>query len=259
MNLHKIMRESISIVGIIAFALVIRTFIFEPYYIPSGSMERTLLIGDYLFCTKYDYGYGKYSFLLPVDIQGRIFAKDPIRGDIIVFRNPNPSSPYKQLIKRLIGMPGDRLRITNTTIYINDIPVKKKFICTKEMNNKKYDIYAESLPNGLTYHVQYLTGTKQIHGGIDPDNTPSIIIPQDHYFFMGDNRDESSDSRFELGLVHNDYLIAKAKFIMYSFGQPMFLDHFDLGQQLTQFYRWFSSADLHRFFKGLYTYDQQQR
>ena len=194
-------------------ALVIRTFMFQPFNIPSGSMENTLLIGDYLFVEKYAYGYSRYSFpfgMMP--FSGRIFRSEPHRGDVIVFKLP--SDPSVDYIKRVIGLPGDRIQMISDRLYING----------KIVPQKRIDDYIENI-DGFQHHVpryrEFLPNGKE-HDVLDrdpdgpADNTDVYIVPPDHYFMMGDNRDNSDDSRAGVGYVPAQNLVGKAEFIFFS-------------------------------------------
>jgi signal peptidase I len=172
-------------------AVVVRTFAFEPFSIPSGSMIPTLLIGDYLFVSKTAYGYSRYSFpwgMMP--FSGRIWSDDPARGDVIVFRPPG--EPQSDFIKRLIGLPGDRIQVLGGLLHINGVPVQRQRI--EDFINLDNGIsspqYLETLPGGVSHLIIEQDGDDGIY-----DNTPVYVVPAGHYFMMGDNRDSSSDSR----------------------------------------------------------------
>jgi signal peptidase I len=211
-----------TIVYALLIALVIRTFFFQPFYIPSGSMENTLLVGDYLFVEKFAYGYSRASFPFrawPVGgfFHGRLFDTVPERGDIIVFKMPNPESPeYMQdFIKRVIGLPGDRIQMLNGVLYINDKPVPK-VRAGDYIGKDQFDIlrpiprYRETLPNGKSYFVLDAVQNS------NEDNTQVFVVPPGHYFMMGDNRDNSDDSRLSVGFVPAEDLVGKAEFRFFS-------------------------------------------
>lgn len=198
----------------LGFAVILRSFLFEPFHIPSSSMYPNLLIGDYIFVNKYSYGYSRYSFPLGFNLfEGRIFKKTPKRGDIVVFRLP--SQPSINYVKRLIGLPGDKIQMRDETLFINDQEVVRKFegdVFELENNQKiNFQKYNEILPNNkkiITYNRQL---TPQ-------DNTGIYEIPAGHYFFMGDNRDDSQDSRFLnfVGYVPEENLVGRASIIFFS-------------------------------------------
>jgi len=202
-------------------AIVIRTLLFQPFNIPSGSMKATLLIGDYLFVSKYSYGYSHYSLpLSPPLFSGRIlvFSK-PARGDVVVFRLPRDDST--DYIKRVIGLPGDRIQMKDGLLYINGAPVKREraaeFIDDENGTPERVRRWRETLPNGVTYETLDL----QDNGFLD--NTQEYLVPPDHYFMMGDNRDNSTDSRVPperqgVGYVPFENLVGKAQIIFFSIG-----------------------------------------
>ena len=198
-------------------ALVIRTLLFQPFNIPSGSMKATLLIGDYLFVSKYSYGYSHYSLpLSPSLFSGRIFGSAPERGDVVVFRLPKDDST--DYIKRVIGLPGDRIKVLDGLLYINGTPVKRErvedFIDDENGGSERVRRWRETLPNGVTYQTLDL----QDNGFLD--NTQEYLVPPGHYFMMGDNRDNSTDSRVlaAVGYVPFENLVGKAQIIFFSIG-----------------------------------------
>ncbi len=207
--------ETVSvIVQALVLALVIRTFLFQPFSIPSGSMRPTLLEGDYLFVTKWAYGYSRYSLPFGPDLfSGRIWGAEPKRGDVAVFKfPPNPSIDY---IKRVIGLPGDRIQMKGGQLFINGVGVPREKV--GQIDNpditevdRPVDVYRETLPNGVSYDTLDLTPN-----GIG-DNTREFVVPEGHYFMMGDNRDNSSDSRFSVGFVPYENLVGRANIIFFS-------------------------------------------
>lgn len=243
--------KSLFYIGLIA--LLIRTFIMEPFYIPTPSMERTLLIGDYVFATKYSYGYSKHSFLFftPEFIEGRFLDSKPSRGDIVILRSKHDSGE-RRYIKRLVGIPGDKIQMISGALYINDQPVGKEFLESfKGNDNFTYKKYKETLPNGYSHNTYYL-------GDNEPairkllDSTKAFHVPEDHYFFMGDNRNNSADSRVEMGFVPFENLIAKAQFILFSTEQELWSNKFTFTEQIAQFYHWIKSIRLNRMFRSVY-------
>ena len=197
-------------------ALVIRTLLFAPFNIPSGSMKATLLIGDYLFVSQYSYGYSRYSLpFSPPLFSGRLFASAPERGDVAVFRLPTDDSV--DYIKRVIGLPGDRIKMVDGLLHINDVPVKRERVgdfIDDEEGNARVRRWRETLPNGVSYETLDL----QDDGFLD--NTEDYLVPPGHYFMMGDNRDNSLDSRVPsaVGYVPFENLIGKAQIIFFSIG-----------------------------------------
>ena len=204
--------KTILIAG--ALALGFRSLLFEPFNIPSGSMIPTLLVGDYLFVSKYSYGYSRYSFPFGVaPIDGRIFESQPERGDVAVFRQPKNESVA--FIKRIVGLPGDRLQVTDGVLRINDVPVNrsKKGIAPAPdgYNVIKFVVYEETLPNGRSYVTQERSDNDML------DNTSVYEVPPGHYFMMGDNRDNSRDSRAaSVGMVPAENLIGRAERLFFS-------------------------------------------
>lgn len=204
----------------LALAILVRVFLYQPFNIPSGSMENTLLVGDYLFVSKYKYGYSQYSFSWPfnfVSFSGRVWEGTPERGDIAVFRKP--TNVEEDFIKRVIGLPGDRVQMKDGVLYINGAAVPKKRVADFEEtdsfgNPRRVTRFEETLPNGFKYHV--LDRTPDGSG----DDTKEFVVPEGHYFMMGDNRDNSSDSRFqgasEVGFVPLQNLIGRAEIIFFA-------------------------------------------
>ncbi len=218
-----------TLVYAVAIAIVIRTFLYEPFNIPSGSMVPTLLVGDYLFVSKFSYGYSRYSlpFGVPL-IPGRIFFHQPQRGDVIVFKYPrDPSVDY---IKRLIGLPGDKIQVIEGTLYINGVPVKRtrtdSFVDPETGALRQQ--FVETLPDGVQHPIllaprDYATPPTRCDNpnetSSDLENTCPFIVPPDHYFMMGDNRDNSADSRDSqsgVGYVPAANLVGRAEFVFFS-------------------------------------------
>ena len=217
------------IVHALIIALVIRTFLFQPFNIPSGSMKATLLVGDYLFVSKYSYGYSHYSFpFSPPLFSGRIFGSEPDRGDIVVFRLPKDDSV--DYIKRVIGLPGDRIQMIQGLLHINGQPVKREriedFIETEETERAtRVKRWKETLPNGVSYTTLDLIDTGFY------DNTQEYVVPAGQYFMMGDNRDNSTDSRVlsQVGYVPFQNLVGRAQLIFFSLAE---------GERVWQIWLW---------------------
>ena len=226
----------------LVIAIIIRSLIIQPFYIPSSSMEPNLLVGDRLFVTKYSYGYSKHSFpFSPPFFKGRILSKNPERGDVVVFKTP--ADNRTDYIKRLIGMPGDQIQFIDSNLYINNNEVLKsriskntKIFCGKQTIN--VFSFEEILPNGKKHKSVYLKNFTY-------QNSDTFIVPKDHFFFLGDNRDCSKDSRFlsSVGYVHKDNLVGKAQFIFFSSDRSI--------GSIFSFWKWNKSIRFNRFFKEI--------
>jgi len=221
----------------------VRTVAFEPFNIPSGSMIPTLLIGDYLFVSKYAYGYSRHSMPFSIGPNGgRVFEKMPERGDVVVFKKP-PENKI-DYIKRVVGLPGDRIQVTGGILHINGVPVKRERIedfveMTREGNIMRAPQYVETLPNGRQHRIIEYAGDNGI-----ADNTPEYVVPAGHYFMMGDNRDNSADSRFldEVGYVPAANLVGRAEVLFFSA---------DGSAALWEFWRWPWAIRFSRLFSGV--------
>jgi len=235
---------SVFIQALIVAGLV-RTFLFQPFYIPSGSMRPTLLVGDYLFAAKYAYGYSRYSLPFSPDLfSGRIWAGEPQRGDVAIFRNTNPNNP-DDFIKRVIGLPGDRVQMIDGALYINNEPVTRQRLgITRDKDmvgnagNLPVTVYRETLDNGVSYDTFDI-----VQNGLG-DNTQEFVVRPGHYFMMGDNRDNSDDSRFSVGNVPAENLIGRANLIFFSIGND---------SSAWQLWRWPFDARLNRIFSQVQT------
>ena len=239
----KILLENIkTLFYALIIAIIIRSLLIQPFYIPSSSMEPNLLIGDRLFVTKYSYGYSKHSFpFSPPLFTGRLFESEPERGDVIVFKTP--ADNRTDYIKRLIGLPGDKIQFIDSNLFINNSEVFKSRISKNDKiysGKKNIEVFTfeESLPNGKKYNTVYLKDYSF-------QNSDKFIVPQDHYFFLGDNRDCSKDSRFltSVGYVHKDNLIGKAQFIFFSTDKSI--------GSFFAFWKWNKSIRFERFFKKI--------
>jgi len=220
-----------TMAGALIIALVIRTLLFQAFTIPSGSMEATLLVGDYLFVSTYAYGYTHYALpLSPPLFSGRIFGSQPKRGDVVVFRLPwDDSVDY---IKRVIGLPGDRIEMIDGRLHINGTAVKRERVEDYVDTDDGYPIrvrrWRETLPNGVRYETLDRVENSEY------DNTAPYIVPAGHFFMMGDNRDNSNDSRVPparggVGYVPFENILGRAEIIFFSIGD---------GASAWQLWRW---------------------
>ena len=220
-------------------ALLIRSIIIQPFYIPSSSMEPNLIVGDRLFVSKYSYGYSRHSFpFSPPIFNGRILSRIPKRGDVIVFKTP--SDNRTDYIKRLIGLPGDKIIFIDGDLHINNNQILKTRISSTDSvhcgnNSISVNVFEEKLPNGKKFHTVYLKDYTY-------QNSDVFIVPEDHYFFLGDNRDCSKDSRFltSVGYVHKDNLVGKAQFIFFSSDKKI--------GSIFAFWKWHKSIRFNRTF-----------
>jgi len=223
-------------------AIAIRSIIIQPFYIPSSSMEPSLLVGDRLFVTKYSFGYSKHSFpFSPPFFKGRLFFNKPSRGDVVVFKTP--SDNRTDYIKRLIGLPGDLIQFINGDLYINNNQILKTKISSTNViycGNKVIPVntFIEKLPDGINHFSVY----RKYYSF---QNSDKFIVPNEHYFFLGDNRDCSKDSRYltSVGYVHEDNLVGKAQFIFFS-------SDFRISS-IFKFWRWNETLRIDRFFKKI--------
>ena len=233
--------EMLKTVGAaLLIALVLRIFLFQPFTIPSASMEPNLLEGDYIIVSKYSYGFSRHSIpFSPPVFSGRVFERAPQRGDIIVFKLPRDNRT--DYIKRLIGMPGDRVQVRDGIVYINDKPLARNSEGQVDLDmgggvSQPATRYKETNPEGRQY-VTYGFGTNN-----QVDNTGVYVVPQGQYFMMGDNRDNSLDSRYPeevgVGFVPAENLVGRAQIILLSWNR---------GVSIFKPWTWFTEARLSRF------------
>ena len=226
----------------LVIALVIRSLLIQPFYIPSSSMEPTLLVGDRLFVSKYTYGYSRHSFpFSPPILNKRIMFSEPERGDVVVFKTPVDNRT--DYIKRLIGVPGDQIQFINSNLYINNNEVLKSLLSKSDSifcGNRNIDVYTfeEKTSDDKTHKTVYLKN-------FPFQNSDIFTVPDDHYFFLGDNRDCSKDSRFltSVGYVHKDNLVGKAQFIFFSSDKKI--------GNFFAFWKWHKSIRFNRFLKKI--------
>ncbi len=231
-----------TVVYAVLIALAIRTVAFEPFNIPSGSMKPTLLVGDYLFVSKYSYGYSRHSLPLSLPlIPGRILMSEPERGDIAVFKLPTDDKT--DYIKRIVGLPGDRIQVRGGRLHINGEQVaRRRVVDFIEIDGHgrlhRTAQFDEILPNGRTYRILEHTDRGQL------DNTPVYVVPRGHYFAMGDNRDNSLDSRVlsGVGFVPAENLVGRAEILFFSI---------DGSASVWEFWRWPSTIRFKRFFDAV--------
>ena len=231
-----------TLIYALIIAIIIRSLIIQPFYIPSSSMEPNLLVGDRLFVTKYSYGYSKHSFpFSPPILDKRLFFSNPKRGDVVVFKTP--ADNRTDYIKRLIGLPGDQIQFIDTNLYLNNSEIIKSKISSDDKifcGSKSINVFTfeEILPNGKKFETVYLKKDTLT-------NSDTFVVPEDHYFFLGDNRDCSKDSRFlsSVGYVHKNNLVGKAQFIFFSSDKSI--------GNIFEFWKWNKSIRSDRFFKKI--------
>ncbi|RYE06179.1 MAG: signal peptidase I [Rickettsiaceae bacterium] len=250
---YKSLNEWLSFLYVIIFAFAIRIFVMEIFFVPTGSMKLTILENDYIFSTKYSYGYSKHSipYSLPI-FTGRLFSSKPERGDVIIFRPPHKM--HERFIKRLIGLPGDKIQLIEDIIYINDTPIiREKVGVIEDEQGIFHKKYKEILPNGLNYYSYKILHTNPIHDRLS--NTQIFHVPEDQYFFLGDNRDNSDDSRMSLGFVPFENFISKAQCVAFSTKELLHLENGSIVQYVTRLWTWLSSVRINRIFKSMYGTD----
>lgn len=232
-----------TVVYAVLIAVVVRTFAYEPFNIPSGSMIPTLLVGDYLFVSKLSYGYSRHSLPFSLSLfNGRIFASEPERGDVAVFKLPTDNTT--DYIKRIIGLPGDRVQVKGGILHINGTAVKRRrvgeYILTDPYGTTRtYARYIETLPDGRSHFIIENSDNDRL------DDTPVYVVPKGHYFAMGDNRDSSLDSRVlnQVGYVPSENLVGRAEFLFFST---------DGSASLWEVWKWPSAIRFSRFFNGVH-------
>ncbi len=223
-------------------AIFIRSIIIQPFYIPSSSMESTLLVGDRLFVSKFSYGFSKHSFpFSPSIFDGRIMYKLPKRGDVVVFKTP--ADNRTDYIKRLIGLPGDTIQFINGDLYLNGNQILKTLKSKDDFvycgNSKiKVTTFSEKLPGGKVYIASY-------RKEFSYENSDKFLVPENHFFFLGDNRDCSKDSRFlsEVGYVHKNNLVGKAQILFFSSNSKV--------GSIFKFWKWNEIMRFKRFFNQI--------
>ena len=226
----------------LVIAILIRSLFIQPFYIPSSSMEPTMLVGDRLFVTKYSYGYSKHSFpFSPAIFKGRLLFSKPERGDVIVFKTP--ADNRTDYIKRLIAIPGDNIQFIQGDLFLNNNQILKSKISKSDIiycgiQTIDVNTYQEKLPSGKIHNTVYLKNYSF-------QNSDIFTVPEKHYFFLGDNRDCSKDSRYltSVGYVHEDNLVGKARFIFFS-------SDFRIGS-IFSFWKWRKIIRFDRFFKRI--------
>ena len=231
-----------TILYALVIATIIRSLIIQPFYIPSSSMEPNLLVGDRLFVTKYSYGYSRHSFpFSPPVIKNRVFSSAPQLGDVIVFKTP--ADNRTDYIKRLLGLPGDIIQFVDGDLYRNNKKVVKSMISQNDVifcgdQTININTFEEKLPNGKAYKSVYLKS-------FSFQNSDPFTVPKKYYFFLGDNRDCSKDSRYltSVGYVHEENLVGKAQFIFFS-------SDFRIGS-IFSFWKWHKTIRFNRFFKKI--------
>ena len=241
-NKKYIIENLKTLIYALIIAIIIRSFFIQPFYIPSSSMEPTLLVGDRLFVTKYSYGYSKHSFpFSPSIFESRIFFSKPNRGDVVVFKTPTDNRT--DYIKRLIGLPGDTIQFLNGNILLNNSEIPRVKVTTAYKIrcgtfSPAVNAYKETLPNGTSYIAVYNKLVSQ-------QNTDRYKVPPNHYFFLGDNRDCSQDSRYlsSVGYVSNENLVGNAKLIFFS--------NDTISGSIMKFWNWNESLRVKRFFNLL--------
>ena len=234
----KFKKNLIQITYAILAALAIRSFMFEPFSIPSGSMYPNLKVGDYLFVSKYSYGFSRHSLPLSLPlIPGRILYEEPRRGDIVVFKTPEDNRT--DYIKRLIGLPGDKIKMVSNDIFINNERISTKFLSNEKYKFIDVKKVEEKLSNNRTYNIYEF---KKPFMDLDTNNFSEVKVPEDHFFVLGDNRDNSQDSRY-IGFIPKNNLVGRAELVFLSFDT-------EIGS-FFKFWTWLPALRKDRFFVSL--------
>jgi len=239
--------QALQLAGVVLVVLLAKAAIAEPFYVPSGSMEPTLLIGDALLASKFPYGYGTASLPMQINLPetGRVFAETPERGDVVVFRWPGDRA--QAWVKRVVGLPGDRIQMRQGQLFINDHPATLKGDGVGEAEDDSGNVekayrYIETLPNGVSHAILKLRDNGRL------DNTPEVTVPAGKLFVLGDNRDNSADSRVSVrdggvGLLPIDNLVGRADAVVGSW---------DLGMRSQPVWTWLSGFRVARFFTAVH-------
>jgi signal peptidase I len=239
--------QMVQLAGVVLAVFLAKGALAEPFYVPSGSMEPTLQIGDALLATKFAYGYSTASLPIHVNLpeSGRVFGGTPKRGDVVVFRWPGDRS--QAWVKRVVGLPGDRIQMRQGQLFINDhaAELKPDGIGTVENDDGATEPafrYVEVLPNGVNHEIFKLRNNGRL------DNTPEVTVPPDRLFVMGDNRDNSADSRVSVrdggvGMLPMDDLVGRADTVVASW---------DLGIRHQPVWTWLSGLRFARFFSAVH-------
>ena len=235
---ESIRQNIITLFYAIIAALIIRSFLFEPFSIPSGSMYPTLKVGDYLFVSKYSYGFSKHSFPLSLPIiPNRILYNEPERGDVVVFKTPEDNKT--DYIKRLIGLPGEKIKMISNEIYINGKKIYRENVGKEKYSSLNVEKFKEVVAEGKSYNIYEINNKVPFY---DTNDFDEITVPEDHFFVIGDNRDNSQDSRF-IGSVPKQNLVGKAILVFLSFDTEK--------GSWWKFWTWFSALRKDRFLYSL--------
>jgi len=240
-----------SLLPLLLFLVTLRIFVFGLFYVPTPSMSATILGGDYVFSTHYNYGYSIYSLPFSPDIfKGRVLANQPERGDVVIMRPPHDMDIM--YIKRLIGLPGEKVQIIDDVTYINDEPIKRVEVGN---HTDEYGVqfikFKETMSNGTSFFSYKMKHpNKQL--GLDQSNFGPYLVEEGHYFFMGDNRDGSGDSRYQLGNVPFRNLISKGHLVLFSIKEPLWDAQAGFFEQIGRIWTWISSIRFNRIANSLY-------